>query len=207
MLKLPLAKPGESTQTVGKLSLNLNKGSRFSVELAWESAHDLDAHALLGHNDGSGAKVTDYAQVLSTYNTKKMNPGASLTANADGSFSTPCGALTHSGDSRSGIGKLVDEIITVDGSKIQNGVNEIPIFVTIHSKAKPGTKFNEVNDASIVIKDESGKVLGEYRLTGEFAQFNAVQMGSLMLGPSGWEFAPVGNGFMGDFNTILGSFS
>ena len=202
MLQLKLGKPGDNTP---KLKLSLNKGARFTVELAWDSSHDLDAHALLGTNSGAGAKVTSFEQVLSTYNSKKTNPQGLLITNANGSFSTPCGALTHSGDQRTGLNKDVDETITIDGSKVTEGINEIPIFVTIH----PGSSvtFAEVKTASITIKDDSGKVLGAYQLTGEFAQFNAVQMGSLLRSDSGWEFTAVGSGFAGDFNTVLGHFS
>lgn len=201
MLQLPLAKPG---MTAGKLTLSLNKGASFKIELAWDSPHDLDAHALLAINNGAGAKVSSLEQVLSTYNTKKNSPGGVLVTNPDGSFKTPCGSLLHSGDSRTGVVKEVDESITVDGSKVPNDVNEIPIFVTIHGGR--GT-FAEVKMASITIKDDTGKVLEAYQLTTEFAGFNAVQMGSLMLGANGWEFAAVGTGFTGDFNTVLGHFS
>jgi len=202
MLSLSLAKPGD---TVGKLKLSLMKAARFTVELSWDTNQDLDAHALLAVNDGNGAKVSALEQILSTHNCRKTTPAGILNANPDGSFSTPCGSLTHSGDSRSGVGKDIDECIVIDGAKVPNGINEIPVFVTIYD-AK-GT-FAGVGHASITIKDDSGKVLGEYQLTNEFANFNAVQMGSLMLNSEGgWDYAPVGSGFMGDFNTVLGSFS
>lgn len=204
MLTIKLQKPGD---VVPKLQLSLKKGSRFMIELFWNSPDDLDAHALLATNDGNGAKVTSFEQVLSTYNSKKTNPDGLLIMNPDGSFATPCGALTHSGDSRTGVEKDVDEVITVDGAKTPAGVNEIPIFVTIHNSAKTGATFSKVTKAGIRIKDDSGKILAEYELSTEFAQFSAVQMGSLVYGANGWEFAAVGNGFMGDFNTVLEHFS
>ena len=200
MLSLALTKPGE---TVQKLQLSLNKGARFIVELRWESTHDLDAHALLATNSGDGAKVSAFEQVLSTYNSKKTNPNGTLISNQDGSFSTPCGALTHSGDSRTGVNQDIDEMITIFGDKVGSSVNEIPVFVTVHGSAT----FAEVKTASITIKDDGGKVLGEYQLTNEFSAFNAVQMGSLIQSDKGWEYAPVGSGFMGDFNKVLGYFS
>lgn len=201
-IELSLTKPGDAPK---KLSLNLVKPSRFSVELFWDSKHDLDAHALLTTNSGQGAKVSAFEQVLSTYNAKKTNPNGLLINNSDGSFSTPCGGLRHSGDSRTGDVVDIDEVITIDGAKVPSGVNEIPIFVTIHpSKA---ARFAEVARAGIRIKDDSGKTLGEFELSKEFGEFDAVQMGSLLLSPSGWEYAAVGVGFKGDFNTILGHFS
>lgn len=201
MLTLQLQKPGEEAP---KLKLALNKGAKFSVELYWDSQHDLDAHALEAINGGQGAKINALEQVLSCYNLK---PNGALTRNPNGSFSLPSGMLTHSGDCRDGKTQDVDEIITIDGSKAPSGVNEVPIFVTIHNADKSGATFAQVKDAGIRIKDESGKLLGEYNLSNEFGSFNAIQMGSLILGDNGWEFAPVGAGFNGDFNTVLGSFA
>lgn len=203
MLEMKLHKPGDN---VPKLSLSLKKESIFQIELSWDSTVDVDAHALLAFNDGSGAKVSSFDQVLSTYNSKKTNPSGTLMTNADGSFSTPCGSLTHSGDSRDGTTQDVDETMKIDGSKIKNGENEILIFVTIH--AANGKKFSEVKEAKIVIKDDAHKVLCEYMLSSEFSGFDSVQMGSIILTPDkAFQFHPVGVGFNGDFNTVLSNFS
>ena len=199
---LNLVKPGD---VAPKLSLNLAKPARFSVELFWDSVHDLDAHALLATNSGGGAKVSAFEQVLSTYNAKKTNPQGYLSSNPDGSFSTPEGALTHSGDTRTGVNSDIDEVITIDGAKVPAGVNEIPIFVTVHPSNL--AKFSEVKTAGIRIKNDQGSILGEFKLTDQFGQFDAVQMGSLLFRQNGWEYAAAGAGFNGDFNTILGHFS
>jgi tellurium resistance protein TerD len=198
---LNLVKSGDAAP---KLRLNLAKPAKFSVELYWDSPHDLDAHALLATNSGDGAKVTAFEQVLSTYNCRKTNPQGVLTGNPDGSFSTPEGALTHSGDARTGVNTDVDEIITIDGAKVPAGVNEIPIFVTIHPAS---AKFADVKSAGIRIKNDSGTILGEYQLSDQFGPFDAVQMGCLLLGQNGWEYAAAGSGFNGDFNMVLGHFS
>ncbi|MCA9356613.1 TerD family protein [Candidatus Nomurabacteria bacterium] len=202
MKPLNLVKQGD---VAPKLSLNLSKVARFTAELFWDSEHDLDAHALLATNSGDGAKVSAFEQVLSTYNCKKTNPQGCLNGNSDGSFSTPEGALTHGGDARTGVNADVDEVIIIDGAKMPSGVNEIPIFVTIHPSKS--AKFADVKSAGIRIKNDQGVVLGEYELSNQFGQFDAVQMGSLLLGPSGWEFVEAGAGFNGDFNSILEYFS
>lgn len=201
-MELNLTKPGDP---VKKLSLSLVKATRFIVELYWDSKHDLDAHALLAANSGQGAKVSSFGQVLSTYNAKKTNPQGVLESNPDGSFSTPCGSLKHSGDSRTGENSDIDEVIMIDGAKVPAEANEVPIFVTIHPSNS--ARFSEVKKAGIRIKDDSGKVLGEYELSKDFGQFDAVQMGSILHGPNGWEYAPVGVGFKGNFNAILENFS
>jgi len=201
-LTLSLTKPGAAAP---KLALNLSKPARFTVELYWDSPHDLDAHALLAANHGQGAKVSAFEQVLSTYNSKKTNAAGVLETNADGSFSTPEGALRHSGDCRNGVTSDVDEVITVDGARVPPGFNEIPIFVTIHPAHS--ASFAQVARAGIRIKSDTGALLGEYALSEEFGSFDAVQMGSLVLDATGWTYHATGVGFNGDLNAILAYFS
>ena len=205
MLTLKLQKDGEEAP---KLHLSLSKGARFTIELYWDSEQDLDGHVLLATNGGNGAKVDSLSKVLSTYNTElPLTDGSSMTRKSGDKrpFMTPCKSLQHSGDARTGIGAAVDEIITIDGSAIPQGVNELPIFVTIHPSKS--AKFSEVKDAGIRIKNDQGVILGEYRLSEEFKEFDAIQMGSLLLGTNGWEYSAAGVGFNGDFDYILGQFS
>ncbi len=204
-LQLNQKKDGEA---IPKLQLKLAKPARFSVELYWDSSEDLDGHALLAANNGDGAKVDSPDKVLSTFNPSLLLADGSSSTRKVGDkrpFMTPCRSLHHSGDARTGVGASVDEIITIDGALIPDGVNEIPIFVTIYPGGA-GT-FSQVKQAGIRIKNDRGVVLGEYALSNQFGQFDAVQMGSLLLGPNGWEYAAAGSGFNGDFNTILEHFS
>jgi len=205
MLTLSLEKPGEAVQ---KLQLSLTKGARFTVRVDWEChhahVHDVDVHALEARNAGTGAKVSRLESILSTYNTKLMNPkGGVLETSADGSFATPEQGLVHSPDKRE---QGSYESIIIDGSRLPEGVNEVPIIVTIHSQGEVET-FDEIEKASISICDEGGKELGAYQLSDEFKEFNVVQFGSAILGENGWEYAPVGRGFVGNFNDVLAQFS
>lgn len=219
MLKLNLEKPG--AEAPAKLRLSLEKGAKFRVTVAWdcEAAHedDVDVHALEAVNDGNGAKVDSFEQVLSTYNTKKMSPVAGLLpVNPDGSFSTPSGGLFHTGDIRRQ-GK--SETIIFDGSKVRAGANEIPLFATVH-EADHGAEheedhdsdeeaaFADINVCTVTIADDSGKELGSYQLSDEFGEFNVVQLGSIMLSDDGgWEYSPVGRGFKGTMNDVLAFYS
>ena len=67
--------------------------------------------------------------------------------------------------------------------------------------------FGDIDVCTITLLDDAGKELGAYRLSEEFKEFNVVQLGSLLLGENGWEYAAVGNGFNGDFNDVLTHFS
>ena len=219
MLTLSLQKPGADAP---KLKLSLNKGESFTAKVEWrcdaDHADDVDVHALAARNDGNGAKVTSLGNVLSTYNTKLMNPsGGALTNNPDGSFQTPEGGLSHSGDKRV---QNNTESIVIDGSKLPADINEIPILVTVHDADHGGgheaegageeeeeAAFGDIDLCTITLTDSSGKELGAYKLSDEFKDFNVVQLGSLLRGPNGWEYAAVGRGFSGDFNDVLGHFS
>lgn len=217
MLIMNLEKPG--TQPPKKLQLSLNKGARFTVRISWECEadhqDDVDIHALEAVNDGSGAKVSVLESVLSTYNTRKMNPrGGVLVNNPDGSFATPSGGLLHSGDIRI---QGNSETITVDGGRLAPGVNEIPLFATVHRADHGGdhdgeegeeeAAFADIEVCTVVITDTDGREIGAYRLSDEFGDFNVVQLGSILLGPDGWEYAPVGRGFTGTINDVLAHFS
>jgi tellurium resistance protein TerD len=218
MLTLSLDKPGAAPAR--KLQLSLNKGASFRVTVAWQcdARHqdDVDIHALEARNDGGGAKVSALEQVLSTYNTTRMSPKTGVLATAaDGSFATPSSGLKHSGDIRV---QGNSETIVIDGSKLPVGINEIPLFATVH-KAEHGQghgegaasedepAFADIEVCTVTIADESGRELGAYQLSKEFGEFNVVQLGSIMHGDSGWEYAPVGRGFTGTFNDVLGYFS
>lgn len=217
MLTLSLEKPGVA---VPKLQLSLNKGARFTAKVEWrcdaDHADDVDVHALEARNDGNGAKVTELVSVLSTYNTTRMNPqGGALASNTDGSFATPSGGLSHSGDLRV---QNSSESIIIDGSKLPAGVNEIPILVTVHEADHGGgheegdadedePAFGDIDLCTITLTDGSGRELGAYQLSSEFKEFNVVQLGSLLLGPEGWEYAAVGRCFNGTFNDVLAHFS
>ncbi len=218
MLTLNLQKPDAAP--VRRLQLSLNKGARFSVQVEWDCKadhqDDVDVHALEAVNSGGGAKVSSLENILSTYNTTRMSRTGALKTNADGSFATPSGGLSHSGDIRKQGTKA--EVLTIDGSKVPSDVNEIPLFATVHEadhgeeheeehEEEDEAAFADIDICTVTILNDSGKVLGQYKLSDEFGEFNVVQLGSLMLARNGgWEYVPVGVGFKGDFNDVLGNF-
>lgn len=216
-LTLNLEKPGVPAPK--SLKLSLQKGAVFTATIFWDChpAHkdDLDVHAFEAVNNGSGAKVWGLAGVLSTYNTKKMSRLGALPVNADGSFATPSGGLTHSVDVRI---QGSSEVITIDGSKLPAGVNEVPLIATVHEadhgaghegghEGEEEAAFADIEICTVTIADQRGTVLGSYTLSKEFGEFNVVQLGSIMYGDEGWVYVPVGRGFTGDLNDVLAHFS
>src|SRR5574343_344915 len=154
-LTLNLAKPGE---TAPKLALNLNKGERFRVRLAWDGPNDLDLHALVCTNHGNGAKA-----------------------------------------GRDGDRLDIDEWIAIDPARLLApvaGFLEIPLVAMIHPQ-QGAVRFRDVQNASVIVETEAGQPLLRAALSQEFGDFVGVQMGSILVGPGGAEFAAVGTGFNG----------
>lgn len=212
-LTLPLIKEGEVPK---KLSLNLVKDEKFKIRASWSGKADLDLHALVAANTGTGAKVSSFADVLSTYNVKRQIQGqwfGALEKAADGTFSVYGGALVHSKDAQDGdniAGAEPDEWIVVDPTKLPRpteGVLEIPLVVMIHPQSM-GNRFAQVPDACVIIENNMGQPLLTAKLSDQFGDFVGAQLGSIMISADkGAEFVAVGVGFNGDFNAVLGHFS
>lgn len=208
-LTLNLAKPGEAAP---KLALNLNKGERFRVRLAWEGANDLDLHALFCINAGAGARASSFADILSTYNVRRRigaQEVGTLTPAADGSFSIHGGALKHSPDARDGDQLDIDEWLEIDPAGLTQpatGVIEIPLVAMIHPQSG-ALRFRDVRNATVIVETVAGQALLRVALGSEFGEFIGVQMGSIVVGNKGAEFVAIGVGFNGDFNAVLGHFS
>lgn len=208
-LVLNLTKPGD---TAPKLSLNLNKGERFKVRLSWEGKTDIDLHALVCINAGSGAKARSFDDILSPYNVRRRIGGqevGTLDKKPDGTFQIHAGALVHSPDATDGDQADVDEWINIDPSKlapVSGAVIEIPLVTMIHPQSG-GRTFRDVQNAVVVIENAGGSEVMRASLSAQFGEFIGVQMGSIMIDSNGTNFIAVGVGFNGDFNGVLGHFS
>ncbi|MGT2467741.1 hypothetical protein ACVOMV_27210 (plasmid) [Mesorhizobium atlanticum] len=83
----------------------------------------------------------------------------------------------------------------MDGSRIPDGVNEIPLFATVHraehggdhdssgDEAAEEAAFADIEVCKVEITGDDGRVLGAYKLSDEFGDFNVVQLGSVILRP------------------------
>jgi tellurium resistance protein TerD len=208
-LTLNLRKPGDSLR---KLALNLTKAERFKVRLAWEGQTDLDLHAIVCLNTGSGAKASSLDDILSTYNVRRRiggNEVGALPKRGDGSFAVHGGALVHSPDATDGDALEVDEWIDIDPALLSpaaGAVLEIPLVAMIHQKTV-ARRFRDVANAWVSIENANGGELMRITLSSQFGEFIGVQMGSLLMDEGGTHFAPVGVGFNGDFNSVLEHFS
>lgn len=186
----------KSNPTLTKLAVGLGwKPNQFSTG----SQFDLDASVFLCKTgaDGSAKLVGDDYFVFYNHT------------------SEPQGAVVHSGDSKDGSlnidfgnGVEVDEIVSIDLTKLSPEVDEISFIVTIHDAVARKQNFGQVSNSVIVLRDDvSGEVLAKYVLEDDFSMETAVQFGSLVKKDGSWTFKAVGAGFnkgLADFVLVYG---
>lgn len=150
-LTLNLTKENETTQ---KIQLNLKKDEKFTVVLKWTGETDLDSHALLCRNSGSGGKISAFEDILSTYNVKRVIGGSVvgvLDKDSNGNFEIYGGALVHTADLLGSSDEEVETIV-INPAKLppMNGfAYEIPIIATIHPQ-NGSKKFKDVGTPGLI---------------------------------------------------------
>lgn len=179
------------------MSVNLQKGGRVSlskeipglnrvlVGLGWDTnssdtgaEFDLDASAFLLDKNGKVANDKNFV----FYN----------------NLNSADGAVTHTGDNRTGEGDGDDESIKVDFSKLSKDITEIAIVVTIHDATQRKQNFGMVRNAFMRIVDESSnKEIAKYDLEEDFSTETAVEFGKLYFKDNEWRFNAIGSGFKG----------
>jgi tellurium resistance protein TerD len=184
------------------MAINLQKGQReainapkFTIGLGWDtnssstgSSFDLDASVfIMGDNK---KLLSDNHFVF--YNNKK----------------SPDGAVAHSGDNLTGEGAGDDEQISVDLTKIDAGVSEISIVVTIHEAEQRRQNFGQVRNSFIRILDSAtNQVLLKYELEEDFSIETAVEFGRIYKRNNEWKFEAVGAGMKGGLQDYLNKYN
>jgi len=183
------------------MAINLQKGQRenlnaqkFTIGLGWDTnasstgaAFDLDASVfMLGAN---GKIVSDEFFVF--YNNTK----------------SPDGSVTHTGDNLTGAGDGDDESILVDLSKLNPGVQEICIVVTIHDAQNRKQNFGQVRNSFIRVYDQGNAELVKYELDEDFSVETAVEFGRIYNKGGQWKFEAIGAGMKGGLEDYLKKYS
>lgn len=207
-IQLNLAKP-----KVAPVVMTLNKVSRFTAKLFWDSKHDCDVHLLA--LDSNGSIDDDASRILSTYNPAcvlQSNTDQNILAGTKKPFQNPQGYLLHNGDKRDGLQgdqREPDEVVEIDLEVKPKEIVEVAFVVSIHP---PSTAtFSEVRNARIVIEDDNGKVLIEGALTSDFDQYHIVKIGSIKEVSGNWAFNAQAIGYdkgpdgtsSADLNTVI----
>jgi len=177
------------------MAVSLSKGGRVSlskeapglknikVGLAWDAnatdtgtQFDLDASVFLLGVDG-----------------KVLSDGHFIFYN---NATSPCGAIVHKGDNRTGEGSGDDEVIEIDLDKVDVAVDKIIFTVTIDEAVARNQNFGQVSNSLIrILNQDSGAEITKYELDEDYSSETAINFGELYRKDGGWNFKAVGAGF------------
>ncbi len=118
-------------------------------------------------------------------------------------LTSPCGAVVHQGDNRTGAGDGDDEAIKVNLATISAEIDKIVVAVTIHDAQKNSQNFGQVANAFVrIVNDDTGVEVCRYDLTEDYSVETAVIFGELYRNNGQWKFRAVGQGFAGGLSPM-----
>lgn len=168
-----------------KKPFNLSKAapglSKVKIGLSWDPSRDVEADA-------------DASIFMFNESGKIPSEGYCVFYN---NLTSADGAVSHSGDNRTGGGDGDDEEITISLSLVSPEVIQIVVVISIHNIAD-GVHFgNVLNSAVRVYNQSNGSVLCQYELTEKFDGCDSLIIGRFYRSGSEWEFEAMGQAFEG----------
>ena len=113
------------------------------------------------------------------------------------------GAVTSTGDNRTGEGEGDDEQILVDLSKIPAQYSHLMFTVTIYDAETRRQNFGMVNNSFIrVVNQDTGEELVRYDLGEDYSIETAVVVAEIYRNGAEWKFAAIGSGFSGGLQAL-----
>lgn len=110
----------------------------------------------------------------------------------------PSGALTYSGDNRTGEGSGDDETMTVELEKIPANISKISFAVTIYDAESRLQNFGMVENAYVRVVDaDTGEELMRFDLSEDFSTETAIVVAEIYRHNGEWKFKAVGSGYNG----------
>ena len=178
-----------------KKPFNLSKAApglnKVKIGLSWDPSGDVEADA-----DASIFMLNESGKIPSEGYFVFYN---NLTS-ADG-------AVSHSGDNRTGEGDGDDEEISINLSMVSPEIIQIVVVISIHNIAD-GIHFgNVLNSAVRVYNQSNGSVLCQYELTEKFDGCDSLIMGRFYRSGSEWEFEAMGQAFEGGLGATVELYS
>lgn len=112
--------------------------------------------------------------------------------------------ISLDGDNRTGAGDGDDERISIDLDSIDRNVSDIVFAITIYDGVNKKQTFGMIKNAYVrlVDSDNDDKEVCRYPLTDLYASDTALVACRLHRNSTGWEFEAIGDGLIGDLNTI-----
>ena len=112
------------------------------------------------------------------------------------------------GDNLTGEGDGDDERIDINLDEIDSDVDSIIFFVTIFDAINKRQTFGMVNNSYIRLldADNNEKEILRYPLKGRYDSDTAITFCKLKRNSKGWEFEAIGDGSIGDLNTLISKY-
>jgi len=175
------------------MAISLLKGG--SVSLSKASPNLKNIQVILGWetNKNSGADFDlDVSLFLLGQGGKVINDDHFIFYN---NRNSPCGAVVHQGDNRTG---TEGEEILINLEKISSKVSKVVFSVSIHEAKERNQNFGQINNAYIsIVNQEGNKEIARYELNKDASEHTRVNFGELYKEKSSWEFKAIGEGFEG----------
>jgi len=125
-----------------------------------------------------------------------------------GQLQSPDRAITHRGDSSSGVDLGADcEQIDVELGSLSTDITKIAFVVTINEAKQHGYNFSGMKNAYIRFSDKNtGKELIRYELTDYYREVVSMVVGELYFRNNEWRFNPVGMGTSDDLEGLCNKY-
>ncbi|MDB5100643.1 MAG: terE [Cyanobacteria bacterium RYN_339] len=116
---------------------------------------------------------------------------------------SPCGAVLHQGDNRTGAGEGDDESIQVRLDKLPPDVNRVVVAVTIHEAEARRQSFAQVTNAYVrLVELGRDREVARFDLTAGGVRESAMVFGELIREVDDWSFRAVGEGMYGGLRSL-----
>jgi tellurium resistance protein TerD len=113
------------------------------------------------------------------------------------------GAVTHSGDDKSG-GQGDRESITIELERLDPRIEQIVFVATIHDADSTGENFGQVRNSYIrIYNTENSEEICKYELDEDFSVETAVEFGRIYKRNGAWRFEAIGNGVAGGLGAFV----
>jgi tellurium resistance protein TerD len=185
--------------------INLSKGQKVSLDSGIKFAK-----AGLGWDVNSFDNGAEFDLDASVF---MLGPGDKLQKDEDFIFYNnqkhASGAVTHSGDNRTGAGEGDDESIYIDFTKVPSNIEKLAFVVTIHEAEARKQNFGMVNNAFIRLLSletagaETGKEELRFDLSEDYSTETAILVAEIYRHNGEWKFAAKGDGFAGGLEAFV----
>lgn len=117
------------------------------------------------------------------------------------------GAVTHTGDNRTGEGDGDDESLIIELNKVSSDVTKMAFIVTIHEAAARRQSFGQVSNAFMrIVNEDTGVEVARFDLSEDASTETAMNFGELYRHNGEWKFRAVAQGHTGGLSAMCAQY-